>query len=60
MHALKKCLSQTYLQKLTFKNRNGEEYEFGKYDNKDTPIACPEEVPFPDIPAEAPGILTGR
>jgi hypothetical protein len=42
---------------LTFKNSNGEEYEFN--DNKeDTPIAHPENAPFPDIPAEAPGILT--
>ncbi len=41
----------------TFKNRNEEEYKF--YDDKeDTPIAHPENVPFPDIPAEAPGILT--
>jgi hypothetical protein len=38
---------------LTFKNKNGEEYEFGEYNNKDKPIACPKEVPFPDIPAEA-------
>jgi hypothetical protein len=32
-----------------FKNRNGEEYEFGEDNNKDTQIACPEEAPFPDI-----------
>ncbi len=42
---------------LTFKNRNGEEYEF-KDDEEDTPIAHPENAPFPDIPAEACKILT--
>ncbi len=42
---------------LTFKNRNGEEYEFN--DNKEgTPIAHPENAPFLDIPAEASRILT--
>ncbi len=44
---------------LTFKNRNGQEYECND-DNKNTPIAHPENAPFPDIPAEAPGILTKR
>ncbi len=42
---------------LTFKNRNGEEYEFNG-DKEDTPIVHPKNVPFPDIPAQAPGILT--
>jgi hypothetical protein len=42
---------------LMFKNRNREEYKFN--DNReDTSIAHPENAPFPDIPAEAPGILT--
>jgi hypothetical protein len=44
---------------LMFKNRNREEYEFID-DKEDTPIAHPENAPFPDIPAEAPGILTER
>ncbi len=42
---------------LTFKNRNGEEYKFNDND-KDTPVVHPENAPFLDIPAEAPGILT--
>ncbi len=42
---------------LTFKNRNGEEYNFDD-NNEDTPVAHPENAPFPDIPAEALGILT--
>jgi hypothetical protein len=42
---------------LTFKNRNNEGYRFN--DNKeDTPIAHPENAPFPDNPAKAPAILT--
>jgi hypothetical protein len=45
-------------ERTNVKNRNGEEYEFGKDNNKDTPIVCPEEARFPDIPAEDPGILT--
>jgi hypothetical protein len=44
---------------LTFKNRNGEEYKFND-EEEDTPIAHPENAPFLDIPAEAPGILTKR
>jgi hypothetical protein len=49
------CPEWTYVQ--PFKNRNGEEYKFN--DNKeDTPIAHPENAPFPDIPVEALGILT--
>jgi hypothetical protein len=44
---------------LMYKNRNREECEFN--DNKEnTPIAHLENAPFPDIPAEAPGILTER
>ncbi len=42
---------------LTFKNRNGKEYEFND-DKEDTLIVHPENAPFPDIPAEAPRILT--
>ncbi len=43
----------------TFKKRNGEEYKFND-DKEDTPIVHPKNAPFPDIPAEAPGILTKR
>jgi hypothetical protein len=42
---------------LTFKSKNGEEYKSND-DKEDTPIAHPENAPFPDIPAEAPRILT--
>jgi hypothetical protein len=43
---------------LTFLNRNGMEYEFNDDDNQATLVVQPEAAPFPDIPAEAPGILT--
>jgi len=46
---------------LSFKNRKGEEYTF---DNEDEYEMISEEAitpaPFPDIAAEAPGILTER
>ena len=43
---------------LTFLNRNGLEYNFGDDDDQATLVVRPEVAPFPDIPAEAPGILT--
>ncbi len=43
---------------LTFLNRNGMEYKFNYNDNQAALVVQPEAVPFPDIPAEAPGILT--
>jgi hypothetical protein len=42
---------------LTFLNRNGLEYNFGDNDDQATLVVRPEAAPFPDIPAEAPGIL---
>jgi hypothetical protein len=42
---------------LRLKNINQEEYKFNDKE-EDTPIAHPENAPFLDIPAEAPGILT--
>jgi hypothetical protein len=42
---------------LTFLNRNGLEYNFGDDDDQATLVVQPEVAPFPDIPAEAPGIL---
>jgi hypothetical protein len=44
--------------RLTFLNRNGMEYEFGDGDDQATLVVRPDAAPFPDIPAEAPGILT--
>ncbi len=59
MKQIKKWAVKDHAQKgLIFKNRNSEEYKFGEDNNKDTPTACPEVGPFPDISAEAPGILT--
>jgi hypothetical protein len=57
MNQIKKWAIKDHAQNgLTLKNRNGEEYNFN--DNKeDTPIAHPENASFPDIPAEALGIL---
>ncbi len=43
---------------LTFLNRNGLEYNFGDDDDQATLVGRPELAPFPDMPAEAPGILT--
>jgi hypothetical protein len=43
---------------LTFLNRKGMEYEFNDDDDQATLVVQPEAAPFPDIPAEAPGILT--
>jgi hypothetical protein len=43
---------------LTFLNRNGLEYDFGDDDDQATLVVWPEAAPFPDIPGEAPGILT--
>ena len=43
---------------LTFLNRNGLEYDFGDDDDQATLVVRPELAPFPDMPAEAPGILT--
>jgi len=42
---------------LTFLNRNGLEYDFGDDDDQATLVVWPKLAPFPDMPAEAPGIL---
>ncbi len=58
MKQIKKWAMKDHAQNgLTFKNRKGEEYEFND-DEEDTPVAHPENAPFPDIPAEAPRIQT--
>ncbi len=58
MKQIKKWMMKDRAQNgLMFKNRNREEYKFN--DNKeDTLIVHPENAPFPDIPVEAPRILT--
>jgi hypothetical protein len=43
---------------ILFKNRKGVEYEFDNEDEYKTLIEPDEPSPYPDIPAEAPGILT--
>jgi hypothetical protein len=43
---------------LTFLNRKGMEYELNDDDNQATLVVRHGAAPFPDIPAEAPGILT--
>jgi hypothetical protein len=45
---------------LTFLNRKGTEYKFNDDDNQATLAVRPEATPFPDIPAEVLGILTGH
>jgi hypothetical protein len=43
---------------LTFLNKKGMGYEFNDDDNQATLVVRPESALFPDVPAEAPGILT--
>ncbi len=43
---------------ILFKNRKGVEYVFDDEDEYKTLIEPDEPSPYPDIPAEAPGILT--
>jgi hypothetical protein len=43
---------------LTFLDKKGMGYEFNDDDDQATLVVRPEVAPFPDIPAEAPGILT--
>ena len=45
---------------LRFLNRNGVEYEFDDSDNQAILVVQPKATPFSDIPAEAPGLLTGH
>ena len=43
---------------INFKNRKGEEYEFDNDEEYEMLIEPDNLAPFPDIPAEAPGMLT--
>jgi hypothetical protein len=43
---------------LSFKNRRGEEYKFDNDEEYEMMIEPSEPAPFPDIAAEAPGVLT--
>jgi hypothetical protein len=43
---------------ILFKNRKGVEYVFDNEDEYETLMEQDEPSPYPDIPAEAPGILT--
>jgi hypothetical protein len=43
---------------LSFKNRKGEEYVFDNEDEYDMIAEARTPAPFPDVAAEAPGILT--
>ncbi len=43
---------------ISFKNRKGVEYVFDSEDEYETLMEPDEPSPYPDIPAEAPGILT--
>jgi hypothetical protein len=58
MKQIKKWVMKDHAQNgHSFKNRNGEEYKYND-NEEDTPIVHPENAPFPDIPVEAPRILT--
>ncbi len=43
---------------LSFKNRKGIEYEFDNDEEYEMLVEPEEPAPYPDIPAEAPGMLT--
>ncbi len=43
---------------ISFKNRKGVEYVFDNEDEHETVMELEEPSPYPDIPTEAPGILT--
>jgi hypothetical protein len=43
---------------ILFKNRKGVEYVFDNEDEYKTLMELDDPSPYPDIPAEAPGILT--
>ncbi len=45
---------------LSFKNRKGIEYEFDNDEEYEMLVEPEEPAPYPDIPAEAPGMLTER
>jgi hypothetical protein len=56
---VKQMAAKDKLQKgLSFKNRHAEEYEFDNDEEYKTVIEPSEPAPFPDIAAEAPGVLT--
>ena len=43
---------------INFKDRKGFEYEFDNNEEYELMVEPDEPAPFPDIPAEAPGMLT--
>jgi len=43
---------------INFKDRQGVEYEFDNYEEHEMLVKPDEPAPFPDIPADAPGMLT--
>jgi len=43
---------------INFKDRKGLEYEFDNDEEYETLVEPDEPAPFPDIPADAPGMLT--
>jgi hypothetical protein len=56
---VKQMAAKDKLQKgLSFKNRRGEEYKFDNDEEYEMVIEPSEPAPFPDIAAEAPGVLT--
>jgi hypothetical protein len=56
---VKQMIAKDRLQKeLSFKNRHGEEYEFDNDDEYKVVIEPSKPAPYPDIAAEAPGVLT--
>jgi hypothetical protein len=56
---VKQMAAKVKLQKgLSFKNRHGEEYKFDNDEEYEMVIESSKPAPFPDIAAEAPGVLT--
>ncbi len=56
---VKEMAAKDRLQKgLSFKNRHGEKYKFDNDEEYEMVIEPNKPAPFPDIAAEAPGVLT--
>ncbi len=46
------------VSEINFKNRKGEKFEFDNDNEYEMLVEPDNSAPFPDIPAEAPGMLT--
>jgi hypothetical protein len=56
----KMAVKDGVIKGLSFKNRKGIEYEFDNDEEYEMLVEPEESAPYPDIPANAPGMLTER